>query len=346
MIIIHDFFQENGGGENLIISIAKKYNIKILSAYSKKKNVLIEESKFNFLLKKNKVFTFFYYYFFFRLVTNKNLIFSGNHCVYANNKCIAKKKILYAHSLPKYLYSELYIGTNTNFMFNLFKNYLKKKYEKNIILFDEIIFNSIKTKSKFMSAIPDLKNYKNNLKIIYPFSELKFLNDNVTNKPKKYLVINSRHTPSKNIIQTILNFLKIIKEQKMSIYVTHEGIITGDLKNKFSEYSDCISFTGYLQMHEYQKLLCESLAVIFPSIDEDFGISALDAYNLNIPVILHKNSGFSEVLDKDYDFYIDDNSPKEIIDKLKRYLNHNDFNYNNKIDLKVILFNYFNKYYE
>ena len=88
MIIIHDFFQENGGGENLIISIAKKYNIKILSAYSKKKNVLIEESKFNFLLKKNKVFTFFYYYFFFRLVTNKNLIFSGNHCVYANNKFI------------------------------------------------------------------------------------------------------------------------------------------------------------------------------------------------------------------------------------------------------------------
>ena len=51
MIIIHDFFLENGGGENLIISIAKKFNTKIITAYSKKKISLIKESKFNFILQ-------------------------------------------------------------------------------------------------------------------------------------------------------------------------------------------------------------------------------------------------------------------------------------------------------
>ena len=65
MIIIHDFFLENGGGENLIISIAKKFNIKIITAYSKIKISLIKESKFNFILQNNKVLTFIYYYFFF-----------------------------------------------------------------------------------------------------------------------------------------------------------------------------------------------------------------------------------------------------------------------------------------
>ena len=54
------------------------------------------------------------------------------------------------------------------------------------------------------------------------------------------------------------------------------------------------------------ELLSNSIGVIFPSRDEDFGISALDAYNLNIPVIVQRNCGFSEILPEDYSFFYDD----------------------------------------
>ena len=56
------------------------------------------------------------------------------------------------------------------------------------------------------------------------------------------------------------------------------------LKNKNTIKN--IIFTGYLDTFKYMKLLSNSIGVIFPSRDEDFGISALDAYNLNIPVIV------------------------------------------------------------
>ena len=60
MIIIHDFFSQNGGGENLVLSIAKELNIKIITAYNnKKKNFLIKTSKFQFLISINIFFVFF-----------------------------------------------------------------------------------------------------------------------------------------------------------------------------------------------------------------------------------------------------------------------------------------------
>ena len=37
MIIVHDFFAQNGGGENLMSSLAKELNIKILTTYNIKK---------------------------------------------------------------------------------------------------------------------------------------------------------------------------------------------------------------------------------------------------------------------------------------------------------------------
>ena len=39
MIIIHDFFIQNGGGENLVLSLAKELKIKIITAFNTKKNI-------------------------------------------------------------------------------------------------------------------------------------------------------------------------------------------------------------------------------------------------------------------------------------------------------------------
>ena len=73
---------------------------------------------------------------------------------------------------------------------------------------------------------------------------------------------------------------------------------------------------SYLDFRDYQSLILNSSGIIFPSRDEDFGIAALDAYNLNIPVIVQKNCGFSEILPHDYAYYYNDINITSIMNSL------------------------------
>ena len=268
---------------------------------------------------------------------SKNIIlFSGNHCSFSIKRCVAKKKYLYAHSLPKSLFSELYVDTERKPVFNFLKKKLIKKYYNNLISLDKIFFNSIKTKNKFLYAFPNLDN-KVNLEVIYPFSDIEFnkKKESNTNKKNPYFVINSRHQSSKNIIHILLLMKPILDRYKdIKLYITQEGAETKNLQNLYPEHKQII-YTGYLDFKDYKKLLFNSNAVIFPSRDEDFGIAALDAYNLNVPVLIQKNCGFSEILDEEYKFFYNDNN---FLDVLEKTLNQNNNNpYKNKLNLKKIL---------
>ena len=84
MIIVHDFFSQNGGGENLMSSLAKELNIKILTSYDvKKKHKLIKQSRINFLLKRSKLFVYLFFRYIFRINVDDIIIFSGNHCCFS-----------------------------------------------------------------------------------------------------------------------------------------------------------------------------------------------------------------------------------------------------------------------
>ncbi len=188
---------------------------------------------------------------------------------------------------------------------------------------------------------PDLKK-KVNSEVLYPFSnmELIYNKKNLIKKSKKvYFVINSRHQNSKNITHILLLMKPILENYpKIKLYITQEGKMTNYYKSLLED-SKQIIFTGYLKFDYYIKLLVNSSAVIFPSRDEDFGISALDAYNLNVPVLIQKNCGFSEVLPDNYEFFYDDNNFISLIKKLISNRNINP--YKNKIDLKKKLINKF-----
>ena len=109
MIIVHDFFSQNGGGENLVLSIAKELNIKIITAYNKKKkSFLIKTSKFQFLINKNIFLIFLYYKFFFKINEKESIVFSGNHCCFSIKRCKAKKKS-YMPILYRKLFFQVFI---------------------------------------------------------------------------------------------------------------------------------------------------------------------------------------------------------------------------------------------
>ncbi len=55
-------------------------------------------------------------------------------------------------------------------------------------------------------------------------------------------------------------------------------------------------FTGFLQGAEVNKLLAMTDVFVMPSVSEPFGIVPLEAMRTNVPVVISKQSGVSEVL--------------------------------------------------
>ena len=61
--------------------------------------------------------------------------------------------------------------------------------------------------------------------------------------------------------------------------------------------SDKFHFTGFLKGDDVYRMYLMSDLYIMPSVSEPFGISPLEAVQSNVPVIISKQSGVSEVID-------------------------------------------------
>jgi len=77
---------------------------------------------------------------------------------------------------------------------------------------------------------------------------------------------------------------------------------SGDLLNKAIRHAarlkitDRFHFTGFLKGKEVDKMYGMSDVYVMPSVSEPFGIAPLEAMRSNVPVIISKQSGVSEVL--------------------------------------------------
>lgn len=77
---------------------------------------------------------------------------------------------------------------------------------------------------------------------------------------------------------------------------------SGDMLNRMvalvakNRISKNFHFTGFLKGEDVNKMFALSDVYVMPSVSEPFGISPLEAMNANVPVIISKQSGVSEVL--------------------------------------------------
>lgn len=328
-LIVHDFFKFRGGGEELMMSIAKNLECNIFTSYSNYPYYKIYKSKFSIFFKLS-TFLIFIYFFLKKFKSDDNIIFSGTFSIFSIKKSIAKKKIIYAHSLPRTLFAESYKDFKFKWYLSLFYKFLKKNYYKNLISADYIFFNSKRTKMIFLNHFPLIeKNTK--IDILYPFVETKIYYSN--NKLKqKYFVINSRHDLNKKIEEIVKLFYSFCTKNNFRIYITSDGPNKKNLERVFKK-KNIVIFTGYIPKDDYYELIKNSTAVISVNPFEDFGMSYLDAYNLDIPVIIYKSAGFSEILNESYNFFFDNS-----IDNVFDYILNSNYLIkpygNNKFNLK------------
>lgn len=78
---------------------------------------------------------------------------------------------------------------------------------------------------------------------------------------------------------------------------------SGDLLPRMVELSASLGlaqhvhFTGFLRGEEVQRMYSQADLYVMPSVSEPFGITPLEAMALDVPVIISKQSGVSEVID-------------------------------------------------
>lgn len=98
------------------------------------------------------------------------------------------------------------------------------------------------------------------------------------------------------LLETMIKLCK--KSTDIKFYVAGSGDKEEWLKEKVTEagLNDRVEFTGFIKRDKIIELLSQSHAYFMPSVSEPFGLSALEAAQFNVPCVLSKQSGVSEVL--------------------------------------------------
>ena len=125
-----------------------------------------------------------------------------------------------------------------------------------------------------------------------------------------------KETIKKNVKEKVVTFLGRITFQKGPEYFIEAAYKilqkdrnirfvmagSGDLLNKMIErvaalkIADRFHFTGFLKGDTVNRMFALSDVFVMPSVSEPFGIVPLEAMRINVPVVISKQSGVSEIL--------------------------------------------------
>ena len=120
---------------------------------------------------------------------------------------------------------------------------------------------------------------------------------------KKVVLFLGRVTSQKGPEYFIDAAARVIEEDE-SVWFVMAG--SGDMLPKMIEraaelrISDNFHFTGFLNGPEVERMYAMSDVYVMPSVSEPFGISGLEAIMYDVPVIVTRQSGVSEILSHAY----------------------------------------------
>jgi len=123
--------------------------------------------------------------------------------------------------------------------------------------------------------------------------------DEVDNKPEKIVTFLGRVTLQKGPEYFIETAHKVLQKMDNVRFVMAGS---GDMLDRMVErvaslrIGDKFNFAGFLKGEDVYRMFFMSDVYVMPSISEPFGISPLEAIQSNVPVIISKQSGVSEVL--------------------------------------------------
>src|SRR5258706_11680616 len=106
----------------------------------------------------------------------------------------------------------------------------------------------------------------------------------------------TRQKGPKFLLETMTKLCPIMPKVKFYIAGTGDQAELLQQEVEKAGLSNQVVFTGHVKREKVFELLASSDAFFMPSASEPFGLSALEAAEFNLPCVISKQSGVSEVL--------------------------------------------------
>ncbi len=117
---------------------------------------------------------------------------------------------------------------------------------------------------------------------------------------QRHFTIVARLVPKKNLFMALEAYALYAQncEQRRSLHICGNGPLDNDLKARATELgiSDHTVFHGFVQTAEIARLFGSTLALILPSIEEQFGNVVPEAQAMGLPIIISDNCGARDLL--------------------------------------------------
>lgn len=113
-------------------------------------------------------------------------------------------------------------------------------------------------------------------------------------------IVVARLVPKKNIALALAAFAILVRssDQPRRLQICGSGPLGSELRElcRSLDISSHVVFNGFVQTRDVSRLLASSLALILPSVEEQFGNVVIEAQAMGVPVILSDNCGARDSL--------------------------------------------------
>ncbi|MDD2871077.1 MAG: glycosyltransferase [Candidatus Gracilibacteria bacterium] len=325
-IILHDTFLYKGGGERLILMMAKSLDADLASGFFSKGSFDLRKEGFkgkmisvsSEIFKKGFRHIKLKWGFLFNtsfLKQYDTVIFSGDSISAVRNCRQDTKKIYYCHTPPRYLYDlkDVYykkVPLVLKPFFNILTYIFKKMYEYDISKMDLILTNSINTKNRIKKFLGI------DSVVLYPpvdLSQFKYINQG------DYYLSFARLSHAKRVDKIVEAFKQMPDKKLIVIYGENDpqkneifDIAEGYKNIQFITLPGNVGFTDYIG---------KCIASIYIPVDEDFGMSPVESMSAGKPVLGVNEGGLKEtIIDKKTGILIQDGTDIDEIIKAVNYL--------------------------
>jgi glycosyltransferase involved in cell wall biosynthesis len=116
----------------------------------------------------------------------------------------------------------------------------------------------------------------------------------------RHFTIVARFVPKKNLHMALEAYAAFLAASpiRRKLHLCGSGPLEKELKQKVFDLNltDDVIFHGFVQTEQVCQILADTLALLLPSIEEQFGNVVIEAQALNVPVIVSENCGARDEL--------------------------------------------------
>lgn len=316
--VLHDYFALKGGGERLIINLARALKADIYTGFVDGANTFdmrgLRVIEIGHKIRNPILRTIYLMEKFRRLDMRSKydfFVFSGTICISAVHN---KPNLLYMHTPPRHMYDlRKWFFSNSGNLGKLglkaLHLYLYPMDQKYMRQFDVICPNSENVRNR-IKRFYGMELY-DKCRAVYTGIETK----KFYHKRGEFFLSVSRLDRLKRI-DVIIKAFKQMPEEKL--YITSTGPEGNRLK-KLAEGCDNIKFLGAVSDRQLLELYAACKAVISANIDEDLGLSAIECQAAGKPAITVREGGFVETVIENKTGLFFEPDPGSLISAIKKF---------------------------